>query len=103
MANTAMDNDAEPWFSLGRSTHETLAELALGLTFPEKTGDQLKDDRARDAVLRKVRRHLTPLFAAGAIKTTQKAVTTQEGSIAVVYRLYLDGPPDDQVFPSRRP
>src|SRR5579859_6704679 len=92
MANTAKDADAEPWFSLGESTAATLAEMALGLNFPELTGDPTKDRLNRDAVLRKVRRHLTPLFVAGAIRTSRRAVTGRHGVTAATYRLYLDGP-----------
>jgi hypothetical protein len=104
MALHAKDDDSEPWYSLGERTHETLAEFALGLQFPRPTGDAHKDELARDAVLRKVRRHLTPLFAAGAISTKRRAVTTQQGVTAVVYALRLDGPPDDdsRAFPPRR-
>lgn len=93
MALCSLDGDAEPWFSLGSSSHETLAEFALGLRIPD-------DPAGRDAALRIVRRHITPLFMAGAIETTRRAVSTPNGiGSAVVYRLWLDGPSMAKLFP----
>lgn len=90
MALAARDDDSEPWFGRG---HAVLATEALGMQLP---ADEGKPDypAKRDAVMRKVRRHITPLIAAGAIATRTRA--TSGGDLAsgthVIYRLYLDGP-----------
>lgn len=88
MALRSLDRDADPWFGEG---HAVLAEVALGLKLPEDPDDW----KGRDAVLRKVRRHITPLLTRGAIETRTRAVTVpgrDYGSKHVVYRLFLDGP-----------
>jgi hypothetical protein len=84
MALVSRDNDAAPWFGLG---HEALAEHALGLTLPA-------DGAKRDQVLRRVRRHITPLVSQGAIETVQRATSAGRGGEGshVVYRLNLSGP-----------
>lgn len=93
MALHSRDHDQEPWFGM---RHEDLAEFALGLQVA-------KDGPERDKTLRIVRRHVTPLFALGAIQTTRRATTGGMGVRPVVYRLYLDGPWRSSPFPDREP
>jgi hypothetical protein len=87
MALLARDGDAKPWCGIG---HEQLATMALGLRFPADD-DELYDEHY-DAVLRKVRRHLTTLRRAGAIETDERATYGTHGARPARYRLYLDGP-----------
>lgn len=84
MSLVARDYDADPWFGLG---HEDLATVALGLKLPDDPDNR----RAYDAVLRKVRRHITPLLDKGAIETRDRATFGPRGTTHVVYRLFLDG------------
>lgn len=88
MALIARDHDAEPWYGLG---HADLAVMALGLELPADNGNP-QDRAKRDAVLRKVRRHITPLLEAGAIEVKHRATYGALGAKHVVYRLHLDGP-----------
>lgn len=82
MALIARDQDSQPWFGQG---HAVLAEFALGMDVPEEPA-------AREAVMRKVRRMITPLFAAGAICTTRRATYGRFIKKNVEYRLHLDTP-----------
>lgn len=82
MATVARDDDLEPWCGLG---HRTLAEMGLGFKIPD-------DPKKADAILRKVRRHITPLRKAGAIRTVRRARYGEYGEQPAKYRLYLDGP-----------
>jgi hypothetical protein len=93
MALIARDQDAEPWFGQG---HAALAELALGMDVPTEA-------KQRDAVLRKVRRHITPLFAAGAICTRKRARYGRYVKSQVQYRLHLDAPCDCEPQVTQRP
>jgi hypothetical protein len=81
MALRARDHDAEPWYGAG---HEELATIALGLKPPQT-------DREREAVYRTVRRAMTALHQARAIRTTRYSAPGKQAS----YRLYLDGPTQD--------
>ena len=93
MALVSVDGDSEPWFGQG---HDVLASTALGLKCPSD------NDKERAAALRIVRRHISPLFAAGAIETRRRATSGNLGVTHVVYRLYLDGPGKDSPFPTGR-
>ena len=95
MALIARDRDAEPWFGQG---HAALAELALGMTVPP--ADKPKE---RDAVLRKVRRQITPLLAAGAICTRKRPRYGKYLKSQVMYRIHLDGPCDCPPQVTERP
>jgi hypothetical protein len=81
MALRARDHDAEPWYGAG---HEELAEIGLGLKPPQTS-------RESEAVYRAVRRAMTALHDARAIRTTRRAAPGKQAS----YRLYLDGPTQD--------
>ena len=85
MALISRDGDLEPWCGVG---HTTLAVMALGLSMPD-------DPKKADAVKRKVRRFITPLRAAGAIRTERRATYGERGEQPARYRLYLDGPAPD--------
>lgn len=82
MALVSRDGDEHPWCGVG---HTQLAVMALGLTMPD-------DDKHRDAVLRKVRRCITPLHKSGAIETVRRASYGPSGEHPAIYRLHLDGP-----------
>lgn len=86
MALVARDGDGQPWFRLG---HEAIAELALGRAIPAD------DPKERDAILRSVRKTITKLADAGAIRTSKRAVFGSRGTQFCEYRLYLDAPCDD--------
>jgi hypothetical protein len=96
MALVAADKDAEPWFGLG---HEALSHLAFGREVP----DQDKDPAEHEAALRSVRRAMSDLQAAGAIRTSERARFGAQRAQNARYRLYLDGPcPPGEVPPPRR-
>lgn len=87
MAMVSRDHDSAPWYGLG---HEDLAANALGLELPldDKTPE---NERARATMLRKVRRHITPLLKHGAIEVKERATFGHLGTSHVVYVLHLDG------------
>lgn len=94
MALRSRDGDSAPWCAIG---HDHLALLALGLEFPDpdKYASDADYDAAYDAVMRKVRRHLTTLRRAGAISTADRATFGQHGPKHARYRLWLDEPNPD--------
>ena len=81
MCLVARDGDAEPWFGLG---HEALSEMALGTPVP----DRVADPKGHEAALRAVRRAITSLQAAGAIRTAERARFGTQLARHVRYRLY---------------
>lgn len=84
MALHSRDGDSDPWYGLG---HADLAVHVFGIDLKSHI-----DPRKRDVQLRKVRRHVTPLFLAKAIETKDRATYGLLGEHHVVYRLFLDGP-----------
>ena len=96
MALVAMDGDAEPWFGLG---HEAISELALGRKVPDKD----KNPAEHEATLRSVRRAMSELQAAGAVRTSERARFGSQRAQNARYRLYLDGPcPAGETPPPRK-
>ena len=94
MALVAKDADSKPWYSQG---HEALSEMALGTPVPDEPKAE------RDKVLRVVRRAITQLHQAGAIRTVKRATYGKRGTSNVHYRLYLDGPGPDRPQVTQRP
>jgi hypothetical protein len=95
MALVAADRDAEPWFGLG---HEALSQLAFGREVPDKS----EDAAGYEAALRSVRRAMSELQAAGAIRTSERARFGSQRAQSARYRLYLDGPCPEGEVPSPR-
>ena len=82
MALVSRDRDSEPWCQIG---HEALSEFALGHPLPD-------EQKAREQALRIVRRAMTQLADAGAVRTIKRATFGRRGVSPARYRLYLTGP-----------